>query len=176
MSEPFLGQIQLFGFNFAPIGWAKCDGELLPIAQHSALFSLLGTTYGGNGKTNFGLPDLRGRAPIHQGTGAGLSSRSMGQIGGAEDHTLNVNQIPNHSHTAQLRAATSNASTTAPSNMTSLATAREDTYHEEAASVNMRAGSVEIGSTGGGQSVDHMPPFLTMNWCIALIGLYPSRN
>ncbi len=98
MSDPFIGQIQTFGFNFAPRGWARCDGQLLPISSNSALFSLLGTTYGGDGRTTFGLPDLRGRAALHQGQGPGLSNRNLGQRAGAENTTLTVNQMPSHNH------------------------------------------------------------------------------
>ncbi len=99
MSNPFLGQIQTFAFDFAPQGWAKCDGQLLPISSNTSLFSLVGTFYGGDGMTTFGLPDLRGRVPIHMGNGSGLSSRPMGQAGGAENETITINQLPVHNHT-----------------------------------------------------------------------------
>src|SRR5499426_4244130 len=118
MSEPFLGQIQPFGFNFAPTGWATCDGQILSIAQHTALFSLLGTTYGGNGQTTFRLPDLRGRVPVHQGQGPGLSPYTLGEVTGTENVTLITTQIPAHNHIAQSAvnvAASSLAPTDNPS-------------------------------------------------------------
>ena len=171
MSEPFIGQIQPFGFNFAPRGWTKCDGQLLPIAQHTALFSLLGTTYGGDGRTTFGLPDLRGRAALHQGTGAGLTNRRIGEKAGSQTETLTVSQMPSHNHVVQ--ANTANADTIAP-NSASLATAREDTYNSSSPNTSMHANA--IANTGGGQSHNIMQPYLVVNWCIALTGVFPSRN
>jgi len=170
MSEPFLGQIQPFAFNFAPRGWTKCDGQLLQISQYSALFSLLGTTYGGDGRTTFGLPDLRGRTSIHQGTGAGLSARSMGQKSGTETNTLAVANLPAHSHPMQARAepATSNKPTG------NLLGAGQQIYEPGAQDTEMSNQS--IGNTGNGQAVNNMQPFLVNNWCIALVGIFPPRN
>ena len=176
MSEPFIGELRCFGFNFNPRGWAKCDGQLLPISQNQALFSLLGTIYGGDGRTNFALPELRGRMPIHHGSGPGLSARSQGARSGNESTTLGIANMPNHSHAATLKAAGSNASETAPTGL-ALSTAREDTYQalDGILDVDMQSGSVVVGSTGGGQSFSNMPPFEVLNWCIALQGLFPSR-
>ena len=185
-SEPFLGQIQYFGFNFNPRGWALCNGQLLDIAQNSALFSLLGTTYGGDGRTTFQLPDMRGRVPLHFGQGAGLTNRVIGSRGGAEQVVLNTTQIPAHNHalgtnaTATLRADSGDASTNVPAGNALADTKREDVYSGVAPSVDMRSGSVVLGgttdNTGGTQSHENMPPFLTVNCSIALVGLFPSRN
>jgi microcystin-dependent protein len=169
MSEPFIAQIVMFGGNFAPRSWAFCDGQLLPIAQNTALFSLLGTTYGGDGRTTFGLPDLRGRFPMHPGNGPGLSSRRLGQSGGSENNTLTTSQLPSHTHT--LKAAGNGANTNNPdSNVLGLAEA----YSDQATSLNM--GVTAIGNTGGGQQVNNMPPFQCVNFIIALQGIFPSRN
>jgi microcystin-dependent protein len=165
-----LGEIRIFGFNFAPRSWAKCDGALLPISQNQSLFSLLGTTYGGDGRNDFALPDLRGRTALHQGHGAGLTDRRIGRTSGSETETLTVDQLPSHNHS--LHADVENADQTVAVN-TFLATAREDTYGTSA-STTMAAGA--IGSAGGGQSHNNMQPYLVLNWCIALTGLYPSRS
>ncbi len=174
MSEPFLGEVRLFGFTFAPRGWANCDGQLLPISQNNALFALLGTTYGGDGQTTFGLPDLRGRYPMHTGQGPGLSSRPMGQEGGQELVTLTTNEMPGHGHVTVLKARDANATSTDPANA-GLSVAREDTYGTVGDLVDMEAGSVDVGNTGGSQPHNNMPPFLAMRWCIALVGIFPSQ-
>ena len=182
MSEPFLGQIQMFGFNFPPRGWAKCDGQLLPISQNSALFSLLGTIYGGDGRTTFGLPDLRGRAAIHEGNGPGLNNRPIGSRGGEERVTLSQAQMPSHTH-----AATSVANAVGPAGNSNDALdnfwaddagVASGTYHTGPATGTMAAGAVTttIANVGGNQSHENMSPFLTVNFCIALTGVYPSRN
>jgi microcystin-dependent protein len=175
MSEPFLGEIRLFGFNFAPRNWAKCDGQLLPISQNSALFSLLGTTYGGDGRTTFGLPDLRGRVSIHQGQGPGLSDRRIGQRNGAENTVLSVAHLPPHDHAAQLKASALSSNQIDPTG-NSLAVGREDTYLDATPDQNMNADSVVIENTGNGQSFTNMQPYLVGNWCIALVGVFPPRN
>jgi microcystin-dependent protein len=167
--EPFIGQIQAFGFNFAPRGWAKCDGSLLPISQHSALFSLLGTTYGGDGRTTFGLPDLRGRAALHQGTGPGLSPRTIGQRGGQETSTLTTQNLPPHNHSLHARGEEDNSEK--PENNV---LAASPTYSTAAQDVTMHGTS--IGNTGSSQAFNNMQPFLVINWCIALVGTFPSRN
>ena len=167
MSEPFLGEIKIFGFNFAPRGFAFCNGQLLPINQNQSLYSLLGTFYGGDGRTNFALPDLRSRVALHFGQGAGLSERRIGSRAGSEAHT----QAPAHAH--QLRAVSANADQTSPSGNVP-ATAREDTYSGASpTNTNMSTGAIQ--STGPA-SVDHMPPYLAVNWCIALTGIFPSRS
>ena len=175
MSEPFIGEVKLFSFNFPPQGWAHCDGALLPISQNQALFSLLGVTYGGDGEQNFGLPDLRGRAPIHRGQGPGLSTRTMGQSEGTETTTLTTQNLPAHNHPAVLKAAGTNSDLTMPNNA-ALGIAREDTYVGNATlDQTMDADSVVTMDTGANAAFNNMPPFLAMNWCIALQGVYPSR-
>lgn len=180
MSEPFLGQLALFSFNFAPKGWALCNGQLLPINQNQALFSLLGTTYGGNGQTTFALPDLRGRTPIHMG-----SQFTLGQRAGAESHTLVMTEMPSHSHqmNAHGGAATSGALVT-PAAGNSLAQtyavqpggvmAPVSRFSNAAASATLNAAA--LSSTGGGQPHENRQPFVTINFCIALTGIFPSRN
>jgi len=178
MSEPYVGQIQMFGFNFAPRGWALCDGQLLPIAQNTALFSLLGTIYGGDGRTTFALPDLRGRAAIHQGTGPGLSGRSIGSRGGVQSVTLNEAQIPSHDHSATANAVgpAGNSNDALDNFWADDAGVSSGTYHSGPATGSMNAGAIQVGAAGGGQAHENMQPFLTINFCIALVGVFPSRN
>ena len=172
MSEPFLGQITAFGFNFAPRNWAQCNGQLLAISQYTALFSLLGTIYGGDGETTFGLPDLRGRAALHMGAGPGLADRDIGQRSGAETNTLNVNQLPSHTHTfAPPSSSTSGDTDVATANYP--AQAEEDNYDDTS---DATMGSGTTGSTGNSQSVNNMQPYQVVNFCIALTGVFPSRN
>ena len=174
MSEPFLGQIQPFGFNFAPRGWAKCDGQLLPISQNDALFSLLGTTYGGDGRTTFALPDLRGRAALHEGSGPGLTSRRLGERNGVEHVTLNTTQIPAHDHAVNPKCHGGPAASDGDSPVNAFpGIAGEDIYNSAGAQA---MGATDSANTGGGQSHDNMQPYLVVNWCISLQGLYPSRN
>ena len=169
----------MFGGNFAPRGWARCDGQLLAISQNTALFSILGTTYGGDGRTTFALPDLRGRVAMHPGTGPGLTPRRLGQSGGTETNTLNVTQLPSHTHNA---TGTMRVHNDAGDNDSAeghvLASAESDIYSTVAPSVNMRANnvSVTVGNTGGGNSVNNIQPFECVNYIIALIGTFPSRN
>jgi microcystin-dependent protein len=170
MSEPFLGMIAIYGFNFAPRGWAMCNGQILPIAQNTALFSLLGTTYGGNGQTTFALPDLRSRVPIHVGQGPGLSNYDLGQQSGTENVTLTVNTIPGHTHTFAPPCSSQAASSTKPS---SLVPSAGGTYNN-APDGTMGAGTT--GATGGNQPVPIIQPILALNFCIALEGIFPSRN
>jgi microcystin-dependent protein len=174
--DPFLGEIETFGFGFAPRGWAFCDGQLLQISQNTALFSLLGTTFGGDGRTSFGLPDLRGRVAVHAGTGPGLSQIRWGQKGGGENHTLTVAQMPSHTHTATLRATTRRGNTADPEGHTLAMKSRTNIYQTAAPEVDMQAGSVVIESTGNGQSFSIRDPYLGIYHSIALQGLYPSRN
>ncbi len=194
--EPLLGQIILFSGNFAPRGWAFCDGQLLPIAQNSALFSILGTVYGGDGRTTFGLPDLRGRAPIGPRNGPGLSDYRLGQKGGVETVTLNQTQIPSHSHTAgttvqiNIGASSGNASISAPTNGSTLAQPGSLTgrvfngtlgYNNETPNVALNGGNAStatttIGNTGGNLSHENRSPFLAINYIVALVGVFPSRS
>jgi microcystin-dependent protein len=170
VSEPFLGEVRLFGFNFAPIGWASCDGQLMSIAQNTALFSLLGTFYGGNGTSTFALPDLRGRHAIHQGQGNGLSPYTIGEVLGTESVTLNGNEIPPHSHTVQ---AGTTATTKNPTNSYPGFTGGGSSY------TDTPTGSMNpamIAPAGGGQPFSIINPILVMNYCIALQGIFPSRN
>ncbi len=179
-SEPFLGQIQMFGFTFAPRGWANCDGQLLSIAQNSALFSLLGTTYGGDGRTTFGLPDLRGRAAIHTGNGPGLSPRSLGQRGGTQTNTLAIGNMPSHTHTATalLNVTNDSGDMSTPEDNIIAQKSRSNNFSTNPPDVVMSADaiSVTVTNNGGGQPVNNMSPFLTVRYCIATTGVFPSRN
>lgn len=170
--EGYIGEIRMVAFNFAPRGWALCDGQLLSIAQNTALFSLIGTIYGGDGRTTFALPDLRGRVPVHAGTGAGLTPRSLGERGGVENVTLNIAQIPSHNHLAF--ANSGNATTGNPVNATWANVGLNSIYNTSTPNVNM-AGAT-IGNMGGSQSHINMQPYEVVNFIIALQGIYPSRN
>ncbi len=170
-TQPFLGEIMMVGFTFCPTGWADCNGQLLQISQYSALFALLGTTYGGDGRVTFGLPDLRGRVPIHTGTGPGLSPRTQGSRGGQEENYIAVSQLPAHTHSAW--AAKGAATTRYPAGRV-WAKQGETTklYREPGTLVEMDQSA--IGDTGGGDSVDNMQPYLVIRYCIALQGTFPS--
>jgi len=170
MSEPFLAEIRIVGFNFAPRGWAFCDGQILPINQNQSLYSLLGTTYGGDGRTSFALPDLRGRTPIHVGASNG-TSHSLGQKSGAETHTLSAAEMPQHDHTLQ---ASANPGTSPIPTGQLLGRSTNQAYHEAANLTAMHPQSVA--NVGGGQAHENMQPWLAVNFCIALQGLFPSRN
>src|SRR4051794_988087 len=165
--DPFLGEIRLMSFNFAPRGWAQCNGQLLPINQNQALFALLGTQFGGNGQTTFGLPDLRDRVPVHLGG----SMTSVGQRGGEAAHTLSVNELPAHTHVVSASSATTGG--------TAQPTGRYlggigNGYHAPASGVALRPGTVA--NTGGGQAHTNQQPYLTLMFCIALAGIFPSVN
>ena len=169
MAEPFLGEIRTVSFNFAPIGWALCDGQLLSIAQNTALFNLLGTTYGGDGKTTFALPNLQGRVPVHQGTGTGLSPRLLGESAGAESIKLTIAQIPKHNHSLH---ATSNQHTSAiPAGHV---LARGGAYGN--APSNTELNQAAVGSVGGSEAHNNLQPFLVVNFIIALQGIFPARS
>ena len=172
MSEPFLAEIKLFGGNFAPRGWALCNGQLLAISSNTALFSLLGTMYGGDGRTTFGLPDLRGRVPISPGNGPGLSSYTQGQKGGVEDVVLTTNQIPSHSHTAVAKAAIGVDADTPAGN----AWSNGEIYSSGAPTETMNGGAITVSNAGGNQSHENRPPFLAVHYIIALQGVFPSRS
>ena len=166
MSEPFIGQIQTFGFNFAPRGWALCNGATMNISQYTALFSLLGTTYGGDGRTSFALPDLRGRTPLHKG-----DTHQLGQKGGAETVTLTAAQIPAHTHT--MKASSSDGSSRGMIGKV-LASGKMYRDPEAANTTTLRSGTIT--NAGGGQAHDNMQPYTTLSFAIALQGLFPSRN
>jgi microcystin-dependent protein len=171
MSEPFLGEIRLFGFNFAPKGWAMCNGQLLSINQNQALFSLLGNMYGGDGQSTFALPDLRGRVAMHLNTdNPNLSPRFQGESAGEETHTLTVPEIPSHSHL--LNASSNEANTILPSNNVWAATG-QPSYHQ---SVNTAMAAAALQPTGEGLAQNNLQPYLVLNYCIALQGIFPSRD
>ncbi len=171
MSEPFVGEIRMFAGNFAPRGWAFCEGQLLTVSQNDALFSLIGTVYGGDGRTTFALPDIRGRIPLHQGAGPGLSHRSLGSKAGAEKVTLTVSEMPSHSHDFQ--ASTADAITEVPTGRV-LAQTDHPVYADE--TPNIALGSTSITATGGSRSHTNLMPTLCINYIIALVGIYPSRH
>lgn len=166
--EPFIGQIIMFGGNFAPSGWAFCDGQLLAINQYTALFSLIGTTYGGNGETTFALPDLRGRAPIHRGQGPGLSNRALGAKGGSEEYTLGVADLPEHSH--DLAIAPAIGTSPSPVGAAPAISAAEDNIYGAAGAASWATANV-----GGNRAINNMQPFLAISYLIATVGLYPSQ-
>ncbi len=164
MAEPFLGEIRLVSFGFPPKGWAACNGQLLPINQNQALFALLGTTYGGDGRVNFALPDLRGRMPIHRSSGFAL-----GQRAGEEGHTLSAAEMPAHTHAMGTQSRPGKL----PSPGGAIFAAQRGGYSDTGAAA-MHAGTV--GNAGGSQPHPNMPPFLTLNFCIALTGIFPSQS
>jgi microcystin-dependent protein len=171
MSEPFIGEVRLMSFNFPPKGWAPCDGQLLPISQNQALFSLLGTMYGGNGQTNFGLPNLQGRVPIHVGGGY-----SQGQPLGEAQHTLTVAEMPAHVH---MLVANSTPASQQDGNLPAAdkrvaASTAQNLYGPPTSLVAMNTN--DVGFQGGSQPHDNMQPYLTVMFCIALVGIYPSRT
>ena len=171
MAEPFLGETRIFSFIFAPKGWAQCNGQLLPINQNQALFSLLGTTFGGDGRVNFALPDLRGRVPIHVGGG-----HTLGERAGTQAHTLSIAELPDHKHL--LRVSSDTARLQAPTNA-ALAGASFNAYSSPVVSNSENLTSMHpgtIGTVGGGQAHLNMQPFLVLNVCIALQGIFPSPN
>ena len=175
--EPFLGQIAWFAGNFAPRGWAFCDGQILPINQNQSLYSLLGTTYGGDGRTSFALPDVRGRTPLHVGQGPGAFSYVLGQRGGAERVTLTVAEMPSHTHTTAFKASNAEADGATPGGGT-LTESVEDMYLEGASTLDatMVPNSLAVSNAGGSQSHENRQPYGTLNCIIAMQGLFPSRN
>ena len=174
MSSPFLGQIMMVGFNFAPRGFATCDGQLLSISQNSALFSLLGTTFGGDGRVTFGLPDLRGRVPIHRGTGPGLTPRSQGHKAGTETATASVGQLPSHTHTMQ--GSSDFGADTSPANNVPATGSGVNLYSTDSAATVVSMNAAVVSPTGGGQAHANVMPFLCVNFIVALFGVFPSRN
>lgn len=169
MADPFVAEIRIFPFNFAPRGWAWCDGQLLPLSQNTALFSLLGTTYGGNGMSNFALPDLQGRAPMHPGQGPGLSLHDLGETGGSETVTLLESEIPAHPHT--LSTSIRPADSLSPS---TLAVGTGNNAYAPPGNATL-ASSQALAPAGSGQPHNNMQPYLTFYFCIALQGVFPPR-
>lgn len=177
--DPLIGQLLIFAGNFEPRGWAFCNGQILPISDNAALFSLLGTTYGGDGRTTFGLPDLRGRAPIHFGQGNGLTNHALGARVGQESITLTQNQLPAHNHPAQMMASAGTGTTnTADGNALahSKGGAEPFLYNGNDPTIAMHTATVSVANTGGGQAVNNIQPVLALNYIIALQGIFPSRN
>lgn len=173
MSGAFVGEIRMFSFDRAPQGWMPCDGRLLNIMEHEVLFAFIGTTYGGDGVSTFGLPDMRGRVPLHQGTGPGFTSRVIGQRAGTETVALTVNQMPAHTH--KLVAAGGAATSTSPANALPAAIAAPDTmYIAETADIALNPDTVAV--VGAGQAHENRAPILAVNFCICAAGLFPSRN
>lgn len=172
MSDPFVAEIRIFGFNFAPTGWALCNGQLLPISQNTALFSLLGTTYGGNGQTTFGLPDLQGRAPMHPGQGPGLSLYDLGQEGGTESETLLISEIPSHSHSATPKTSLGNSATPGGQAWAGSTIAKQ--FVSTAPDIQMNPAALSV--VGGSLPHNNLPPYLVFNFCIALQGVFPPRS
>lgn len=170
--EPYIGQIQGFGFNFAPVGWQQCNGQMISIAQNTALFSLLGTTYGGNGQTTFALPDLRGRFMVHPGTGPGLSTISWGEVAGVENVSILTSNLPAHSHNVSISVNTATGEDSIPTNKIASGTNR----FSEDVSPGSVLGGVNQQPVGGNQPLAIRNPYLGMNICIAMQGIYPSRN
>lgn len=172
MADPFVAEIRIFGFNFAPRGWAFCQGQLLPISQNTALFSLLGTTYGGNGQSTFALPDLEGRAPMHPGQGPGLSLHDLGETGGSETVSLIESEIPAHSHTP--RASEADGLERSPVGQLPATGIAISMFQAPGPVVQMSP--FALAPAGGGQPHNNMMPYLTLNFCIALQGVFPPRS
>ena len=171
--EPYIGQISIYAFNFAPRGWMPCDGRLLPIAQYTALFSLIGTTYGGDGRTTFALPDLRGRIVVGAGNGPGLTPRTIGEMSGTETNTLLISNLPPHNHS--INAVSTEGNQNSPTgNLLADTKTLDKEYSNATANTTMKASMV--GNTGNGTPVNNMQPYLSIGYYIALEGIYPSRN
>lgn len=170
MSEPFLSEIKIMAFNFPPKGWALCNGQLLPINQNQALFALLGTTYGGNGQTNFALPNLRGRVPIHMGNG-----HNLGEAAGSMAVTINQTQLPSHAHFVNATATATSESTNVPDSSKYLSKSTVDNLYRAPTNL-VSMSSQAVSSVGGSQPHTNMQPYLVLNFCIALQGIFPSSS
>lgn len=173
MSDPFVGEIRLFAGNFAPIGWAMCNGQLLPISQNTALFSLLGTTYGGDGRSTFALPNLQASQPLGPGAGPGLTPRSLGEVGGEATHTLATSELPPHTHAVQTAAA---PDSTQPSATALLARSSDNAplYHTLTKPAQMAGAAVQ--PAGAGWAHNNLPPVLALSFIIAMQGIFPPRS
>jgi len=170
MAEPFLSEIRIMSFQFAPKGWALCNGQLLPINQNQALFSLLGTTFGGDGRVNFALPDLRGRTPIHVGDG-----HTLGERGGEQAHTVSVAELPTHAHVANATTAQADQGSNGPAPSRMPAQSNFSTLYGAPGNLQAMAPNA-LGNAGGSQAHQNMQPFLALSYCIALQGIFPSQN
>ena len=175
MADPFVAEIRIFPFNFAPKGWAWCDGQLMPLSQNTALFSLLGTTYGGNGKSNFALPDLQGRAPMHPGQGPGLSLHDLGETGGSETVTLLESEIPAHSHAASGQGSTANLNDPAGA-VVARAFGGGNLFKTPAGAPLTMMAAESLAPAGGDAPHNNLQPYLTFYFCIALQGVFPPRG
>jgi microcystin-dependent protein len=173
MADPFVAEVRIFGFNFAPKGWAFCNGQLMPLSQNTALFSLLGTTYGGDGKSTFALPDMQGNAPMHPGQGPGLSLHDLGETSGSETVSLLESEIPAHAHT--LRASSDDGDLAAPNQTRSLARSSGGFAYAPAQNLTQMAWQA-LAPAGGDMPHNNMQPYLTLNFCIALQGVFPPRG
>jgi microcystin-dependent protein len=176
MSEPFVAEIRIFASNFAPKGWAFCNGQLMPISQNTALFSLLGTTYGGDGKSNFALPDMQGRAPMHPGSGPGLSLRDLGENGGSASVTLTTSEIPSHTHGLQASSSTATSSDPTGHLLASPAANPKFTSLYSGASGSTSLSASALSTAGGGLPHNNLQPYLALSFIIALQGVFPPRN
>jgi microcystin-dependent protein len=174
MSNPYVGEIRMFGGNFAPIGWAFCNGQILPISEFETLFNLIGTTYGGDGESTFAVPDLRGRAMIHQGTGPGLSTYVIGQAAGVEQVTLTTNQIPAHTHVPL--GVTSGGNSPSPQNAYWSALNSGQNYYSQTATGGVAIAANAIQPAGGNQPHENLPPILAISFIISLFGIFPSPS
>lgn len=178
-TDPYLGEIMLFAGTFCPRGYVECNGALLPIAQNSALFAILGTTYGGDGQTNFAMPDLRGRVPIGWGQGTGLSYRTQGQPGGTESEALTILQMPQHSHSVTISLPASSAAATKgtpENNIPAVPERSVAAYTDASADKAMRSPTATVGPAGNNLPHNNMQPYLTLRYCIATVGIFPSRD
>jgi microcystin-dependent protein len=174
MSEPFIAEVRIFAGNFAPRGWAFCDGQLLPISQNTALFALVGTTYGGDGRTTLALPDLKDRAPMHPGRGPGLTQRRLGQRGGEKSVTLTEAQMSSHNHTLGVTRKTAGSGDPTAGKLADSPLGDKQFHSVESNLAGMKSETLK--HNGGGQSHNNLPPYLAMNFIIALTGLFPSRS
>ncbi|MER2599127.1 MAG: tail fiber protein [Caldilineales bacterium] len=174
MSDEYIGEIKMFGFNFAPVGWLPCNGQMLSISQNTALFSILGTTYGGDGRTTFALPNLQGQVPISMGSGPGLSQRFLGETGGEVAVTLTNSTLPSHSHAAAASSATADQSAPTDHIWASGAGRRGQNFYATDVTTPMHPAAIK--PAGGSQPHNNMPPYLTLNICICIQGIYPPRS
>jgi microcystin-dependent protein len=176
MATPFLAEIRMFAGNYAPAGWALCNGQILPIQQNTALFSLMGTFYGGNGTTNFALPNLQGNAPMHRGQGIGLSQRVIGEIGGSETVTLLQTEMPFHTHTAQVSTGTDHLASPVGNAWGSGQRGMSNVYAPSSPGNNVQMNPFSTSISGGNLPHNNMPPYLVVTFIIAMVGVFPARN